>query len=34
MTDVAPDALAIDMPVEVVFEAVSPDVTLPKFRRA
>jgi len=29
---VAPDALAIDMPVEVCFEAVTPEVSLPKFR--
>ena len=34
MVDCAPDALAIDMPVEVVFVAVTPEVTLPKFRRA
>jgi hypothetical protein len=33
MVDCAPDALAIDMPVEVVFVAVTPEVTLPKFRR-
>jgi len=33
MVDCAPEELEIDMPVEVVFEAVSPDVTLPKFRR-
>jgi uncharacterized OB-fold protein len=32
--DVPPDALEIDMPVEVCFEAVTPEVTLPKFRRA
>jgi uncharacterized OB-fold protein len=32
--DVAPDALAVDLPVEVYFEAVTPDVTLPYFRRA
>jgi uncharacterized OB-fold protein len=29
-----PSALAIDMPVEVVFDDVTPEVTLPKFRRA
>ncbi|MCC6766091.1 MAG: OB-fold domain-containing protein [Deltaproteobacteria bacterium] len=34
MVDCPPDALAIDMPVEVVFVAASPEVTLPKFRRA
>jgi hypothetical protein len=28
----APDAVRIGMPVEVVFEDVTPDVTLPKFR--
>jgi uncharacterized OB-fold protein len=28
-----PSALAIDMPVEVVFDDVTPAVTLPKFRR-
>jgi len=33
MTDCAPDELEIDLPVEVVFEDVSEDVTLPKFRR-
>ncbi|MFQ5667946.1 MAG: Zn-ribbon domain-containing OB-fold protein [Candidatus Binatia bacterium] len=27
------DALAIDMPVEVVFDDVTPEITLPKFRR-
>jgi uncharacterized OB-fold protein len=34
MVDCPPDQLAIDMPVEVVFEAVTPEVTLPRFRRA
>jgi len=34
LVDCAPDAVAIDMPVEVVFDAVTPEVTLPKFRRA
>ena len=34
VVDVAPDALEIDMPVEVFFEAVTPEVSLPKFRRA
>ncbi|MBW2230684.1 MAG: OB-fold domain-containing protein [Deltaproteobacteria bacterium] len=31
--DVAPEALEIGMPVEVVFEAVTDEVTLPKFKR-
>ena len=30
----APDAVRIGMPVEVVFEDVTPDVTLPKFKPA
>jgi uncharacterized OB-fold protein len=34
MVDCPPDQLAIDMPVEVVFDDVTPEVTLPKFRRA
>jgi len=34
VTDCAPDQLRIGMPVEVVFEEVTPEVTLPKFRRA
>ncbi len=34
LLDVAPDALAIDMPVEVAFEAVTPEITLPMFRKA
>lgn len=29
---VAPDALRIDMPLEVIFDKVTPEVTLPKFR--
>lgn len=29
-----PDELLVDMPVEVVFDPVTPEVTLPKFRRA
>lgn len=33
MIDCAPGDLAIDMPVEVVFDAVTTDVTLPKFKR-
>ena len=32
--DCPPDQLEMDMPVEVVFEDVTPEVTLPKFRRA
>ena len=34
VTDCAPDELEIGMRVEVVFEPVSDEVTLPKFRRA
>ncbi len=34
VVDCAPDQLQIGMPVEVVFEEVTPEVTLPKFRRA
>jgi uncharacterized OB-fold protein len=34
VVDCPPDALAIDMPVEVDFEERSPEVTLPVFRRA
>jgi uncharacterized OB-fold protein len=34
ISDVAPDALEIDMPVEVAFDAVTPEITLPRFRRA
>jgi uncharacterized OB-fold protein len=33
VVDCSPDELEIGMPVEVVFEAVTSDVTLPKFRR-
>ncbi|MFN8544458.1 MAG: OB-fold domain-containing protein [Candidatus Binatia bacterium] len=33
VVDVAPDALAVGMPVEVIFEDVTPEVTLPRFRR-
>ena len=33
MIDCAPQELAIGMPVEVVFEAVTPEVSLPRFRR-
>jgi len=31
--DCPPDELTVEMPVEVAFEAVTPDVTLPMFRR-
>ncbi len=31
--DCPPEELAIDMPVEVTFAAVTPEVTLPRFRR-
>jgi uncharacterized OB-fold protein len=34
VVDCSSGELAIDMPVEVCFEEVTPDVTLPKFRRA
>lgn len=34
LIDCPPEELEIGMPVEVVFEDVTPDVTLPKFRRA
>jgi uncharacterized OB-fold protein len=34
MVDCPPDELAIDMPVEVIFDAVTPEVTLPKFKRS
>jgi uncharacterized OB-fold protein len=33
IVDVAPHDLRMDMPVEVFFDAVTPEVTLPKFRR-
>ena len=33
VVETAPDALVIGMPVEVVFDDVTPEVTLPKFRR-
>jgi uncharacterized OB-fold protein len=33
VTDCPPDDLAIGMPVEVVFENVTPEITLPMFRR-
>jgi uncharacterized OB-fold protein len=34
VSDVPADSLAIDLPVEVTFEAVTPEVMLPLFRRA
>jgi uncharacterized OB-fold protein len=34
IVDVAPEELRKGMPVEVVFDAVTPEVTLPKFKRA
>jgi len=34
MSDCAPDELEIGMPVEIVFDAVTDEVTLAKFRRA
>ena len=34
LTDVAPDALKIGMPVQVDFKSVTPEITLPYFRRA
>jgi hypothetical protein len=34
LTDVKPDELKLGMPVEVAFDDVTPNVTLPKFRRA
>jgi hypothetical protein len=33
MVDCPPDQLTMDMPVEVVYEAVTDEVTLPRFRR-
>jgi uncharacterized OB-fold protein len=33
LVDCAPDAVAIDTPVEVVFDAVTPAISLPKFKR-
>ena len=32
LVDCPPDAITIDMPVAVVFEAVTPEITLPRFR--
>jgi hypothetical protein len=34
LTDVSPDELRLDLPVEVVFDDVTPEVTLPKFKKA
>ena len=34
VTDCTPEQLTIGMPVEVVFDAVTPEVTLPKFRKS
>lgn len=34
LVDCAPDDIRKGMPVEVVFDAVTPEVTVPKFRRA
>jgi uncharacterized OB-fold protein len=34
VVDCPPDELEIGMPVEVVFDAVTDEVTLPRFRRA
>ena len=34
LVDAAPDAIRVGLPVEVVFDDVTPDITLPKFRLA
>jgi len=34
VVDCPPEEIRTGMPVEVLFEAVTPEVTLPKFRRA
>jgi hypothetical protein len=34
IVDVPPAELRLDLPVEVIFEDVTPEVTLPKFRKA
>lgn len=34
LVDVKPEELTLDMPVEVAFDDVTPEVSLPKFRRA
>jgi len=33
MTDIKPEQIYIGMPVEVVFEDIAEDLTLPKFRK-
>ncbi len=33
LVDVKPEELKLDMPVEVVFEHVAPEIALPKFRK-
>jgi len=33
VVDTKPEELQLDMPVEVIFDDVTPEVTLPKFRR-
>ena len=34
VVDCAPEALCVGMPVEVVFDAATPEIALPRFRRA
>jgi len=34
LTDVPPDELRLGLPIEVVFDDVTPEVTLPKFRKS
>jgi uncharacterized OB-fold protein len=34
LTDISPDDLRLDLPVEVVFDDVTPEVALPKFKRS
>ncbi len=34
MVDTPPEALEIGLPVEVVYDAVTPEITLPKFKRS
>jgi hypothetical protein len=34
IVDVAPEDLYMDMPLEVIFEVVTDEITLPRFRRA
>jgi hypothetical protein len=33
VVDCPPDELTVGMPIEVAFDAVTPEVTLPRFRR-